>query len=543
MADIPAPPVAQREPTVLETHGDRRVDDYHWLRDRDDPAVVAYLEAENAYADAVMAPTRDLQERIYAEMVARIQETDLSVPVRHGPYVYYSRSVEGLQYPLWCRKPATGGAGDSDSAEQVMIDQNVLAQGHEYCSLGLLEVSPDHHLLAWSLDTEGDEEYVLRIRDLDTGEDLPDEIPGTYYGAAWASDNRTLFYTTLDDAKRPWRVWRHGLGTPAGDDVIVHQEDDERFFATVSRTRSGAFVMIDLHSAVTSEVRVLAADDPDGTFRLVEGRRQGVEYSVEHHGDRFFILTNEGAPNFRLAEAPADDPGAGSWREILPHRPEVKLEGIAAFTDHLVVLERAEAVRRILVRRLSTGDQHLVDQPEAVCSVSVSDGDNPEFETSVLRFNYTSLVTPRSVYDYDLVGGERTLLKQDPVLGGYDPSRYRTERLWADAPDGARVPISVVRRADTPVDGTAPLLLYGYGSYEACSDPRFSSLRLSLLDRGFVWAIAHIRGGGEMGRPWYEAGKLHEKPNTFTDFIAAAEHLVKTGWASPERLVCLGGSA
>jgi oligopeptidase B len=534
----PTPPLAKRMPYVHEAHGDQRPDDYQWLRDRDDPDVTAYLEAENAYADAVMEPLRPLQEKLYAEIVSRIQETDLSVPVPHGPFLYYSRSVEGLQYPIHCRRTPEDG-----SPEHVLIDENVLAEGQEYCALGAFEVSPDHRLLAWSLDTEGDEDHVLRIRDMETGEDHPEAIPGTSYGVAWASDNRTVFYTTLDESRRPWRVWRHRLGTGPADDVIVHQEDDDRFFCSVERTRSGGFIVIDLRSAVTSETRLLRADDPEGTFTVLQDRRQGIEYGLDHHGDRFFIMSNEDAPNFRLVEAPVSDPSPANWRELIPHSADVKLEGIAAFAGHLVVLERAEAVRRLRVIDLVGDGHHLIEQPEAVSRVGMPEEDNPEFDRRTLRYTYTSLVTPQSIFDYDLDTRERTLLKQEPVLGGYDPTQYETQRLWATAADGTRVPISLVARKGTPTDGSAPCVLYGYGSYEASSDPRFSSLRLSLLDRGFVWAIGHIRGGGEMGRAWYEAGKLAQKMNTFTDFVACAEHLVDTGWTSPDRLAILGGSA
>jgi oligopeptidase B len=533
----PAPPIARRVPTVHAAHGDERIDEYHWLRERSDPAVIAHLEAENAYTEAVMAPTKELQEHLYGEIVSRIQETDMSVPVRHGPWHYWLRTVEGLQYPLYCRRPADG------DTETVLLDENAEASGHPYFALGALEVSPDHRLLAYSVDTDGDEIHRLRVRRLDTGDDLPEEIPGTGWGVAWASDSATLFYTTLDEAKRPYRVWRHRLGTDPAGDHLVHQEDDEHFYCSVHRTRSGGFIVIDAASQVTSESRVLPAGDPEAAFTVVEPRRQDVEYSIDHHSNSFFVLTNEEAPNFRLMQTPVASPSRESWTEVIPHRPDVRLEGAAAFADHLVVLERAEAVRRLRVRRLSTGDEHLVDQDEAVCSVGVSDSDNPEFDTTVLRFTYTSLVTPRSVYDYDLISGERTLLKREPVLGGYDPALYETIRLWAKAADGTRIPISLVCRRGTAVDGTSPLLLYGYGSYEACIEPRFSSLRLSLLERGVVFAIAHVRGGGELGRAWYEDGKLHNKVNTFTDFIACAEHLVAEGWTSPQRLVALGGSA
>ncbi|MGH9004198.1 MAG: oligopeptidase B, partial [Acidimicrobiia bacterium] len=391
----PTPPRAKRVPHVHEAHGDRRNDDYHWMRNREDPDVTAYLEAENAYTEAVMAPTKALQERVYTEIVGRIQETDLSVAVPHGPFRYYSRSVEGLQYHVYCRRPDTategepGAGGVPEDGEEVLLDHNAEAEGHEYCEIGLFEVTPDHRLLAWSIDTAGDEEYLLHVRDLETGADLPDAIPGTYYGAAWASDNVTLFYSTIDDAHRPWRIWRHRLGTDPAQDVLVHQEDDERFFASVARTRSGGFILIDLHSATTSEVRVVDAGDPEGDFRIVEPRRQDVEYSLDHHGERFFILANDDAPNFRLVEAPVADPGRHAWQELIPHRPDIKLEGIDALAGHLVVLERADGVRRLRVRDLGSADEHLVDQPEAVSRVGVSEALNPGFHTTVLRYTYT----------------------------------------------------------------------------------------------------------------------------------------------------------
>jgi oligopeptidase B len=348
----PAPPVPRQVPFVHVAHGDERIDEYHWLRERSDPEVIAHLEAENAYTEAVMAPTKALQDTLYEEIVSRIQETDMSVPVRRGPWVYWYRTVEGLQYPLYCRRRVEGGE------ETVLLDENAEAAGHDYFALGALEVSPDQNLLAYSVDTEGDETHRLRIRHLDTGQDLAEEIPGTGWGAAWASDNATLFYTTLDDAKRPYRVWRHRVGTDPATDVLVHQEDDERFYCSVDRSRSGGFVVLDVSSQVTSEVWVLPAGEAEGEFSVIEPRRQNVEYSVEHHSypgdtpgprDRFFVLTNDSAPNFALMEAPVDSPGRDHWREVLPHRPDVRLEGVAAFADHLVVVERAEADRKSVV--------------------------------------------------------------------------------------------------------------------------------------------------------------------------------------------------
>jgi oligopeptidase B len=548
----PAPPAAPCRPTVLRAHGDERVDDWYWLRERDDPEVVAYLEAENAYTRATMADTASLQDALYAEIVARIQETDLSVPVRRGPWSYYSRTVEGRQYAVHCRRPADGDVGPEaepsdptrpagDPHEEILLDENALASGHEYFSLGGLAVSPDHRRAAYAVDTTGGERHRLRVRDLTTGEDLPDQVDDVYYGLAWANDSATLFYTRPDEAMRPHQLWRHAVGTGPEADVCVHQEDDERFYVGVSKTKDDAFVILELESKVTSEARVLAAADPDGELRVVEPRRQGVEYSVEHHDGRFLIVTNADAENFRLVEAPVERPGRQSWRDVIAHRPDVRLEGIDVFADHLVVYERSEASLRIRVVSLRRGGSHTVAQPESVSSAW--GGPNPEFGSRVLRYDYSSLVTPRSVYDYDMDARVARLRKRQPVLGGYDPARYRTERAWATADDGTRVPMSLVYREDRATDGSAPALLYGYGAYEYSLDPVFSSLRLSMLDRGFLYAIAHVRGGGELGRRWYEDGKLLHKTNTFTDFLGCARHLVAEGWTSTGRLVARGGSA
>jgi oligopeptidase B len=533
------PPAAPQRPTDLEQHGDVRVDPWYWLRDRDDPEVIAYLEAENAHTEAVTADTAPLRDALYGEIVARIQETDLSVPARWGSYWYYSRTVEGLQYPIHCRRP--GGPEGSDSDEQVLLDENVLADGHDFFALGALSISPDHRLAAYSTDFDGDEVFTMRVRDLATGADLDDEIPGVNYGATWALDNATIFYTVLNDAKRPWRLYRHGLGTPVDQDVLVHEEEDEAFYVGVSRTRSDAYLLLELSSMVTSETHVLPADDPTGGFAVVEPRRHGIEYEVDHHGDRFLIVTNDDAENFRLVEAPVGSPGRAAWRDVVAHRSDVKLDSVDVFRDHLVLYERADAVRRIRVTDPSGQDAHTIEQPEAVSTAYP--GENHEFDTSVLRFGYTSLVTPASVFDYDIASRQRTLLKQQPVLGGYDPADYETGRVWATAPDGTRVPVSYVQRRGVAHDGTAPTLLYGYGSYEVSRDPTFSSLRLSLLDRGVIFALAHVRGGGEMGRRWYEDGKFLHKQNTFTDFVACAEALVEQGFTSSDRLVARGGSA
>jgi oligopeptidase B len=534
MTSPSSPPQAPRRPHVLSLHGDERVDDWYWLRERDDPEVIAYLEAENAYTDAVTARTGALQEQLYKEIRARIQETDESAPVPHGGYWYLHRTVEGLQYPIHVRRTET-----PDGREQVLLDENELAEGQDYFRLGVLGTSPDHTKLAYSTDVTGAERYVLRIRDLDSGRDLRDEIPNTYYGLAWSSDSRTVFYTRPDDAMRPYQLWRHELATDPANDVCVYEESDERFFVSVHRTRSGAFLVLQLDSMITSEAHVLVADDPTGAFRVVEPRRQGIEYGLDHRGGSFLVVTNDEAPNFRLLEAPTDSPGCENWRELVPHREDVRLLGVDAFAGHLALHEQAAALRRIRVVDPETAQGEPLEQPEPV--YAAFPGENREFESDLLRFHYTSLVTPVSAVDYDVRTGARVVRKQDPVLG-YEPDRYATERAWATAPDGERVPISLVYRRDRP-KRAGPALLIGYGSYEASSDPVFSSARVSLLDRGFVVAIAHVRGGGELGRRWYEQGKLEHKRNTFTDFVAAAEHLVAEGWTSPSLLAARGGSA
>jgi len=537
VTSIPDPPVARQDPTIRDVHGDRVVDEYFWLRNRDDPEVIAYLDAENAHTQAVTAHTEELQEKLFQEIKGRVQETDQSAPVRRGDNWYYGRTVEGLQYTIYCRRQ-----GELDAEEAVLLDENVLAEGSDYFALGAFDVSPDQSLLAYSVDTSGAEIYRMRFRDLATGADLPDEIPRTYYGTAWSSDSRTLFYTVPDEAMRPWQVWRHTVGTASDDDVLVYQEDDHRFFVGVGRTRSERFVLVSAGSKMTDEVLFLDAADPSGELRVIAPREQGIEYGVDHHGDRFLITTNAGeAPNFRLVEAPLDRPGREQWREVIPHRGEVRLYGVDAFADHLVVYEREGAVRQLRVTDPSCRDSYRIEQAEEVSTATP--GPNPEFESAKLRYRYTSLVTPTSDIDYDVVTHDRDVVKQQPVLGGYDPDRFETARAWATAPDGGRIPISLVHRKGLRRDGSNPALLYGYGSYEISIDPSFSHARLSLLERGFVFAIAHIRGGGELGRSWYEGGKLLYKTNTFTDFVACAEHLVAEGWTSPRRLAIRGGSA
>ncbi|SDU38971.1 S9 family peptidase [Jiangella alkaliphila] len=552
MTEIPTPPVAKQVPSERAVHGDTVADEYAWLKDRDDPDTVAYLEAENAYTQAATAHTKALQDEIFDEIKSRTLETDLSVPVRHHGWWYYTRTLEGSQYPIHCRS-LTEPALPADPAEPivapadevVLLDQNELAGDSPYFALGTFDVSPDGRLLAYSTDFDGGEKYTLRFKDLETGAVLADEVPGTYYGSAWAADGSALFYTTVDDAMRPYRVWRHLLGTEAAADVVVHEENDERFFAGVGLTRSEQYVVIELGSQITSETWVLPATDPQGEFRVVQPREQGVEYSLDHTGDSFYIVHNKDAVDFELVVAPADAPGRENWRPVLPHTPGVRVTGVDAFAGHLVVSMRRDGRTELHLLPLADGagvgpgrDLEF-DEPVR----TVRPGGNPEFDTTVFRLGYASLTTPSSVYDYDVVGGALTLRKRQPVLGGVDLSAYESVREWATASDGTRIPISLVKRRDTPRDASAPCVLYGYGAYEASMDPWFSIARLSLLDRGYVFAIAHVRGGGELGRRWYEDGKLLHKRHTFTDFVAAGEHLVSAGWTSSDRLAGRGGSA
>ncbi|MBX6356102.1 MAG: S9 family peptidase [Micromonosporaceae bacterium] len=540
-------PTAKRIPTERTHHGDTVVDEYAWLANKDDPDTIAYLKAENAHTEAATAHLAALREQVFGEIKKRTKETDLSVPSRKGRYWYYTRTVEGQQYAIHCRREVRPGEVDPPSTaegtplpgEQVLLDGNELAEGHDFFALGTFDVSPDGRRLAYSTDFTGDERFTLQIKDLDTGEVLPDQVPGTFYGTAWSADGSTLFYLTVDDAWRPYRVWRHTVGTPATEDVVVHEEADERFWVSVSLSRSERFILIDLHSKVTSEVRLIPADAPAAAPRVVAPRRQGVEYSVEHQGDRLLILHNDGAEDFALAYTPADDPGP--WTTLIEHTPGTRLESVDAFASHLVVSLRRDGLTALRVLPVDGGAPYDISFPEPIYSVGLDA--NPEYDTGSIRLHYASLVTPDSIYDYDLSTRQLVLRKQKPVLGGYDPARYEQHREWAVADDGTRVPISIVCRAGAPRDGSVPCLLYGYGSYETSLDPWFSIPRLSLLERGVTFAIAHVRGGGELGRRWYTEGKLLAKKNTFTDFVACARHLVKAGWTAPDRLVARGGSA
>jgi oligopeptidase B len=546
------PPRALRRPTVLR-HADReRVDDYYWMRERDDPEVLAYLMAENEYVTTALARLDPLRQAIFTEIKTRVRETDVSAPSPWGEWEYFSRTIAGMEYTVHCRRPRSDGAlPDADAVpgatpgEQVLLDENELAADASYFALRGLAISPDHTILAYSADLTGGERATLRFRNLDTGTTLVDEVPDVYYGLAWASDGETVFYVRPDPAMRPWQVWRHRLGTPTEDDVLVYQEDDERFEVAVDRSRTERFLVITSASKLTTEVRVLDAADPTAEPRVLAAREQGVEYHVEHHhdasGERFYVLTNEGgAVNFKLMAAPVDAVGSDSWTEVIPHQDDVRLVDVDAFAGHVVVTERAEALERLRVLDLDSGDDHVIHMPDEVYSAWV--GANPEFESTSLRYAYTSLVAPVTDFDYDLETRTATVVKRQPVAG-YDAAEYESHRLWATAADGTRVPISLVHRRGFPVGAGGPLVLYGYGSYEHSTDPGFSVARLSLLERGVAYAIAHVRGGGEMGRQWYESGKLTSKRNTFEDFVACAQHLVANGFTTPDRLVARGGSA
>ncbi|XGV98125.1 MAG: S9 family peptidase [Leptolyngbya sp. BL-A-14] len=536
VSPIASPPIADRQPHILSLHGDDRVDPYFWLRYRDDPSTIAYLDAENDYTEAMMAHTEVLQTALYDEMLARIQETDLSVPHRKGNYYYYSRTEAGKAYPIYCRK-----ADSFDSSEEVLLDQNALAEGYDFFDLGVFAVSPDHQILAYSVDTMGSERYTLLFLNLTTGQLYPEKILETGYGFAWGNDNQTVFYTLVDEANRPFKLLRHQLGSAVSDDELVHHEPDDFYYLGVGKTRSDAYILLELQSKITSEIHYLDANQPEGKFQVIQPRSPGVEYQVEHHSDSFYIVTNDEALNFKLMQAPVTAPAKANWRLVIPHRSDVLLEGVSAFAKHLVIYEREAGLPTIRVRKLTSGEEHYIQFPDP--TYSVEEGSNPEFDTDTLRFHYSSLVTPRSVFDYNLETQDRELKKETPVLGGYDRTQYASERLMATATDGTQVPISIVYKKGVAKDGKNPLLLTGYGSYGFSYPATFSSTRLSLLERGVVVAIAHIRGGSEMGRQWYEDGKFLKKKNTFTDFIACGEHLMAQGWTAPDHLAIMGGSA
>ena len=534
LAETASPPMAARKPQVLERFGEKRVDDYFWLRDKSNPEVIDYLNAENRYTEALMKPLEGFRESLYKEILSRIKETDESVPYRMHGYWYYQREVQGLQYPIYCRRK-----GAMDAPEEVLLDVNELAKGHKYTAVGLIDASPDGTKLAYTVDFTGFRQYTLHVKDLTTGELLRDTAVRVT-STAWAADNRTLFYVEEHETtKRSYRLHRHSLDEP--QDSLVYEETDELYDIGVGNTRSDAYIVLASTSKDTSEMRVLGTHAPKGEFRVVEPRRAGHEYYLDHHGDEFFIRTNDKGRNFRLVRAPVSDPSSANWKQVIAHRPLVMLEEIDCFKDFWVMLERDKGLLKLRVTDFASGESHFIAFDEEV--YAAHPGANHEYDTGTFRFVYESLAMPRSWYDYDVGMRTRALLKRQPVLGGYDPADYESKALTAVAKDGTRIPISIVYRKSLRKTEAQPLLLYGYGSYGIPIDPWFSASRVSLLDRGVIYAIAHVRGGGDRGRTWYDDGKLLHKKNTFTDFVACAESLVRRGYTARDKLVIQGGSA
>ncbi len=535
VTEIPNPPVAKIEAKVDTSFGDIRTDNYFWLRQRGDSAVIAYLEEENAYTKAMMKHTESMQEDLYEELLGRIKETDEEVPVKKGDYFYYSRTEEGQQYKIYCRKK-----GSLEAREEILLNVNKIAEGHEYCAVGVYKISPSHQLLAYSIDTSGSETYDLYVKDLSTGKLYDDVIPNTSWTAEWGNDNQNIFYTIDDEARRPYKLFRHRLGDSVENDLLVYTETDEKFFLYIAKTKSKKYLLQYSESITTTEIHFLDADNPTGDFKIIHPRQQDMEYDIEHHGTDFYVKTNDKAKNFKLMKTPVRSPGKSNWREVIAHRKAVKIENVEVFENHLVIYERENGLENIRILNLQTGDDHHIEFPEAVYGLRTQS--NPDFESDQLRFMYYSMVTPKTIFDYNMNTKDRQLKKEYEVIG-YDKSLYETKRIFAEAEDGTQIPISIVYRKGFRQDGTRPLYLYGYGSYGASMEPSFSSNRISYLDRGFAYAIAHIRGGSEMGRYWYDQGKLLNKKNSFTDFITCAEYLIEENYTISSKLVIRGGSA
>ncbi len=536
-------PIAPKRLHEITQHGETRVDPYFWLRYREDPEVLKYLNAQMDYLDEVMGPTKPLQETLFSEMKGRTKETDSSVPEKRGGYYYYERTEEGRQYPIFCRRK------DSvKNPEEILLDQNALAEGKIFCSVGGIVVSPDGNKLAYSVDVEGNEVYTTYIKDLAKKTHYPESIPNTYSnvyvhtGLEWANDSGTLFYMTLDSAQRSYKLYRHKIGSDPAQDVMIFHEEDDKFYLYFHKTRDDVYIMTDHHSTLTTEVRFLPADQPDGELKVISPRMHGVEYFAAHHNGFFLIATNEDAQNLKLMRASVSNLGRDQWQEVVPHRADVMIEYMDTFENHLALYERRDGLKQI---RISTahglGDARYVKFPEQDYYFELES--NPEFETNILRFKYSSLVTPFSIIDYHMDTGEWELKKEDEIPSGYDKSRFIAERIFATATDGTLIPISIAHKKDLKMDGSNPTLLHGYGAYGANLDAEFTPNRLSLLERGFVYAIAHVRGGSELGRAWYENGKVLNKKNSFTDFIACAEHLIKERITSKEKLAIYGVSA
>ncbi len=532
---LPAPPVAKKEPKVTEINGQKMVDNYFWLRDKKNPEVKAYLEAENTYTDAVMKRTEALQKKLYDEMLSRIKETDVEVPYKEGVYFYYVRTEAGKQYPIRCRKK-----GSMDAPEEVVLDVNELAKGQAFMSLGAFSVSDDGNLLGYTTDNTGFRQFTLAVKDLRTGKMLPDHAERVD-SLTWANDNKTIFYTVEDaTTKRGYQMYRHTAGT-TGNDPLVYEEKDERFDVYAGKTRSKAYVYLFSASHTTTEVRYIPAEQPLAEWKVLEPRKQGVEYYPDHNGDFIYIRVNDTGRNFRLVKAPISDPGKKNWQEVIPQRADVMLDDIDFFKSYYVLFEREKGLPQIRVCDLRNDECKHIDFPEpAYVSYSYV---NREFDTAKFRYGYQSFITPQSVFEYDMAGGGSTLLKQKEVPGGYDRTRYQVERVFATASDGVKVPISVLHLKGVKLDGKGPIYLTGYGSYGIPYDIGFNSNLFSLVDRGVVAAVAHIRGGGEMGKAWHDDGRMMHKKNTFSDFIASAEYLVAQGYGSKDRLVIEGRSA
>jgi oligopeptidase B len=535
LAEDPAPPVAPKVPHMQTVNGDTLKDDYFWLREKENPKVRAFLEAENAYTDAFMKPTEAFQKALYDEMLGRVKETDLSVPYRDGGWFYFSRTEKGKQYPIYCRRK-----GSLEAPEEIYLDVNALAVGEKFMSVAVRDVSDDGNLLAYTTDNTGFRDYTLHVKDLATGKLFPETV-ARVSSVAWAADNKTLFYTVTDPAKRPYRLYRHTLGDDPAKDALVYEEKDEMFRVFTGRSRSRAILFVGVSSHTSSEWRFLPADQPAAPLRMISPREKDHEYDVDHRGDLFYIRTNKGCRNFRVSTAPVASPGQANWKDLAPCGGALMVEDVNVFADYAVFSEREDGLPRLRITDFKSGGSYRVDFPEAIYNVYLTN--NEEFAARELRFNYQSFTTPPSIYDFDMATKTRRLLKQYEVLGGYDPSRYTSERRYATAADGTRVPISVVYRKGFVADGKAPLLLTAYGSYGAPSDADFNSNRVSLLDRGFVFAVGHIRGGGDLGKTWHDGGRMLSKKNTFSDFIAVAESLVADKYTSKDRLVIEGGSA
>jgi oligopeptidase B len=534
-SSLPAPPVAKKVPKTTEVNGRELVDNYFWLRDKQNPEVAAYLQAENTYTEAVMKPTEGLQKKLYDEMLSRIKETDVEVPYKEGNYFYYTRTEAGKQYSIYCRKKAS-----LDAPEELLLDVNELAKGQKFMSVRDFSVSDDGNLLAYSTDNTGFRQYVLGVKDLRTGKLLPDHAERVG-SVAWANDNKTVFYTVEDPTtKRQFQLYRHAAGTD-GSDKLVYEEKDERFNVETVKTRSKAYIFLFCASHTTSEARYIPADQPMAEFKVLEPRKQDVEYYPDHNGSFFYIRVNDTGRNFRLVKAPVSDPRSANWQEVVPHRANVMLDDTDFFKSYYVLSERENGLPQMQVTDLATGKSRHIEFPEpAYSSYPYA---NREYDTSKYRYGYQSFITPRSVFEYDMATGKSTLLKQKEVPGGYDRTKYQVEQIYAPASDGVKVPISVVRLKGAKMDGTGPMYLTAYGSYGFPLDISFTSDRFSLIDRGVVFAVAHIRGGGEMGKAWHDDGRMMHKKNTFTDFIASAEYLVKQGYGSKDRLVIEGRSA